>query len=67
MGWPVLAVAPARDFVYVLSTDHTKFLPRLGAVVMREYQESGYPITAEVLSIDDNGITAIGSFARPQD
>ncbi|MCR9202028.1 MAG: hypothetical protein NXI04_25580 [Planctomycetaceae bacterium] len=63
-GWPVLAVAPARDFVYVLSSEQTDFVPRLGAVVMREYRESGYPITPEVLSIDENGITAIGSFAR---
>lgn len=66
-GWPVLAVAPARDFVYVISSEHTDFLPRLGAVVLREYRESGYPITPEVLAIDDNGITAIGSFARQQD
>lgn len=62
-GWPVLVVAPARDFVFVLAKSNKSFLGRLGGVVLREYQESGHPITAEVLEVGDNGITAIGSFA----
>lgn len=65
-GWPVFVVAPARDFVYVLAQDHRDFLGRLGGVVLREYNESGHPITADVLEVGDDGITAIGSFA-PKD
>ncbi len=62
-GWPVYVVAPARDFVYVVPREHRDFLGRLGAVVLREYKESGYPVTRDVLEVGDEGVTAIGSFA----
>ncbi|MEM9659076.1 MAG: hypothetical protein AAF961_12010 [Planctomycetota bacterium] len=62
-GWPVLVVAPARDFVYVLATVDRQFLNRLRGIVLREYQESGHPITADVLEVGDHGIMPIGSFA----
>ena len=61
-GWPVFVVAPARDFVYVLSQGHRNFLGRLGSVVLREYPEAGYPVTADVLEVSDTGNTPIGSF-----
>ncbi|HBE69559.1 MAG TPA: hypothetical protein DDW52_15545 [Planctomycetaceae bacterium] len=66
-GWPVFVVAPARDFVYVLSHRHRDFLGRLGGVVLREYNESGHSITADVLQIGDDGVAAIGSFAPRAD
>lgn len=62
-GWPVYVVAPARDFVYVISRENREFLGRLGAVVLREYSDSGYPVTPDVLEVGDDGVTAIGSFA----
>jgi len=62
-GWPVFVVVPARDFVFVLARQHREFLGRLGGVVLREYSESGHPITADVLEVGDDGVTAIGSFA----
>jgi len=62
-GWPVYVVAPTRDFVYVIPRDNRDFLGRLGAVVLREYNESGHPVTADVLEVGDGGVTAIGSFA----
>jgi hypothetical protein len=62
-GWPVYVVIPARDFAYVLSRDDRDFLGRLGGVVVREYNESGHPITQDVLEVGDDVITAIGSFA----
>ena len=61
-GWPVFVVAPARDFVYVIPQDDRNFLGQLGAVVLREYNESGHPVTADVLAVGDDGVTAIGSF-----
>jgi len=60
LGWPVLAVAPCRDFLYLFS-DET-LIPRLGAVVVREYRDSGYPISTEVLRVSDEGVVALGSF-----
>ena len=65
-GWPVYVVAPARDFVYVVPRANRDFLGRLGAVVLREYNESGHPISQDVLEVGDDGVAAIGSFA-PKD
>lgn len=62
-GWPVYVVAPTRDFVYVISRDNRDFLGRLGAVVLREFSESGHPLTADVLEVGSRGVAAIGSFA----
>ncbi len=62
-GWPVYVVAPARDFVYVVPNANRDFLGRLGSVVLREYNESGHPLTQDVLEVGDSGVTAIGSFA----
>jgi hypothetical protein len=52
-GWPVFVVVPARDFVYVIAQKHREFLGRLGRVVLREYNESGLPVTADVLEVGD--------------
>jgi hypothetical protein len=62
LGWPVLAVVPCRDFIYLLAERDRALLGRMGAVVQREYRGSGYPITTEVLRIADDGIEAIGKF-----
>ncbi|MCA9039149.1 MAG: hypothetical protein KDA65_02245 [Planctomycetaceae bacterium] len=61
LGWPVYAVLPAQDFVYLIPTEHRSFLGRLGPVVLREYEESGYPISKDVFEISDAGIQAIGT------
>lgn len=61
-GWPVYVVVPARDFVYVVPKANYDFLGRLGAVVLREYNESGHPISQDVLEVGDEGVAAIGSF-----
>jgi uncharacterized protein YtpQ (UPF0354 family) len=62
IGWPVLAVIPCRDFMFVLAEKDKALLSRMGAVVQKEYRQSGYPITTEVLRVSDEGISAIGSF-----
>ncbi len=64
LQWPVLAMIPCRDFIYILSEKDKALLNRLGAVVQREYNESGYPITTEVLRISDEGIEAIEEFPK---
>jgi hypothetical protein len=61
LGWPVLVVIPCRDFIYVVAND-SPLVGRLGAVVVNEFRNSGYPITTEVLRISDEGIEAIGKF-----
>lgn len=62
LGWPVYAVAPSRDFVYLVSTKMQSELGRLGTVVVREYKTSGYPVSAEVWELSDAGIETIGEF-----
>lgn len=62
IGWPVLAVIPCRDFIYVISEKDKALLDRMGVVVQKEFRGSGYPITTEVLRISDEGIEAIGSY-----
>jgi hypothetical protein len=61
VGWPVLAVAPDRDFVYVWNAGHRDLIGRLGGVVIREHARAPYPLSAEIFEIGDS-IRAIGSY-----
>lgn len=63
LGWPLYAVIPCRDFAYVFHDE--ALMERMGAVVVREHQQSSYPITTEVLEISDSGVRAIGDYAPP--
>lgn len=63
IGWPIYAVAPARDFVYVFSKEGG-LVNRVGKVVVDEYSKSGYPISTEVWELSDNSQKAIGEFPR---
>lgn len=66
LGWPVLAVAPARDFLLLFGEASADvLLPRLGGIVHREFSRSGYPLAEEVLRVSDRGIEAVGSFQPP--
>lgn len=61
-GWPVYVVVPSRDFAYVIRNDNRDFLVRLGGVVVKEYRNSGHPVTKDVLEISDDGINAIATY-----
>src|SRR5262249_43907386 len=61
LGWPLFAVMPRRDFVYLLNPKDQPLLGRMKQVVMREHQKS-YPISTEVFEITDQGIHAIGDY-----
>lgn len=65
LGWPLLAVVPNRDFLYLWAAQHTDFAQRVGGVVVREYSQASYPISTEVYEISDDGIQAIGEFSTP--
>ncbi len=63
LGWPVCAVAPCRDFLYLFpDAVRDELIPLLAAVVTREYEGSGYPLSTEVLRISDDGVLALGSY-----
>jgi hypothetical protein len=64
-GFPFYAVIPVRDFCIVFSEkDFDFFAERLGQIVVKEYKESGYPITTEILKLSEQGAEAIGNFTH---
>jgi hypothetical protein len=65
LGWPVLAVTPCRDFVFVFPAADSALVARTGRLVLEEYEHSGYPITPEVWRVSDAGVQAVGSFRAP--
>ncbi|QDU73374.1 hypothetical protein Pan97_03440 [Bremerella volcania] len=67
LGWPVMAVVPDRDFLYLWGAQHQGFVSRLGPVVVREYTRSPYAISTEVYRIADDGVRAIGAFPVPEE
>ena len=62
LGWPLMAVVPDRDFLYLWAAQHTDFVQRVGGVVVREYSQASYPISTEVYEITEKSIRAIGAF-----
>jgi hypothetical protein len=62
LGWPLLAVAPARDFLLLWDASRRDLIHQLGAVVVKEFTKSAYPLSTEVFEISDGGISAIGDF-----
>ncbi len=66
IGWPLLAVTPDRDFLYLWAAQNTDFVRRVGKVVVSEYSKSPYPISTEVYEITDKEIRAIGAFPTGQ-
>lgn len=64
-GWPILAVAPERDLVYLWNARHHDLAARLGPMVIRMHASAHYPLSAELFAISDT-IRAIGSY-QPAD
>ena len=64
LGWPLMAVVPDRDFLYLWAARHTDFVQRVGRVVVREYSQASYPISTEVFEITEKAIRAIGEFPK---
>ncbi len=57
-----MAVAPDRDFLYLWAAKHEKFVIRVGSTTVEQYSKASYPLSAEVYSVSDAGIKAIGEF-----
>jgi hypothetical protein len=64
LGWPLMAVMPCRDFVYLVAEKDRELVGRLGPTVVREYSESGYPLCTEVFEITDEGVRAVAEFQK---
>ncbi|MBL4772764.1 MAG: hypothetical protein JKX98_03950 [Alcanivoracaceae bacterium] len=61
LGWPIYAVSPSRDFVYLFSKE-SGLMNKVGNVVVKEYKNSGYPISTEVCELSDSKQIAIGAY-----
>jgi uncharacterized protein YtpQ (UPF0354 family) len=62
VGWPLMAVVPDRNFLYLWAARYKDFVQRLGSVVVREYLQASYPLTTEVFEITDDGCRTAGEF-----
>lgn len=62
LGWPVLAVAPTRDFLYLWNARHGELTNRLGGAVVDEFKASPFPLSTEVFELTDHGLRVIGEF-----
>ena len=62
LGWPLQAVAPDRNFLYLWAARHEDFVGRVGHVVVNEFTKASYPLSTEVYSVSDDGVLAIGAF-----
>lgn len=62
LGWPVYAVAPARDFVYLFSKAGG-MMGLVSGTVIKEYQQSGNPLSTEVWELSDNKQTSVVTYA----
>ena len=63
IGWPLHAVVPDQDFLYVWPAEHEQFCERVGAIAVREYSAAPHPVTTELFKVDDDGIRAVGAFS----
>lgn len=62
LGWPLQAIAPDRNFLYLWAARHEQFVGRVGGVAVKEYTKAAYPLSTEVYSISEKGVRAIGAF-----
>jgi hypothetical protein len=71
LGWPLFAVIPNRNNVYLFcaddfdSMDHFfQTVPGLGGHVLEQYELGAYPLSTEIFEITDEGVRAIAEYAR---
>lgn len=63
LGFPVYCVLPVRDFCYMFGEqDKDELMNALGEIVLKEYQNSGYEITTEIIKISDKSVEAVGKY-----
>lgn len=64
LGWPIHAIAPDRDFVYLLGGDVTAVLENVLNVAQEQYANAQYPLTPSLWRIDDEGACVVEVFER---
>lgn len=65
LSWPLVAVIPDPDFIYLCSAKNTRaFLNRVSYEVHDIYSQAEDPLSLEALEISDQGIKSIGAVPK---
>src|SRR5262249_37710465 len=59
LGWPLYALIPSRDFVYVFAEEDQPLLGVLGRAAVEEFEKGSYPVSRDVFRIDDEGVESV--------
>lgn len=72
LGWPLFAVIPRRDFMFLYDArcfdkgaeDIFEKVPGLGNIVLEEFELGAYPLSTEIFKITDEGVRAVAEYRR---
>jgi hypothetical protein len=59
LGWPLYALIPSRDFVYVFAEKDQPLLGVLGRAAVEEFEKGAYPVSRDVFRVSDEGVAAV--------
>jgi hypothetical protein len=59
LGWPLYALIPSRDFVYVFAEKDQPLLGVLGRAAAEEFENGAYPVSRDVFRLSDEGLAAV--------
>ena len=65
LGWPLMAIIPARDFLLLWNASDNAVVGQVGTTAVTQFTQSPYPISPELFEISDGGVRAIGAFKVP--
>jgi hypothetical protein len=63
MGTKFLVVAPSRDSLLILENITNNILEKIGKLIVREYTQSAFPLTTDVMLFTPDNIRVAGRFA----
>ena len=59
LGWPLYALIPSRDFVYVFAEKDQGLLGVLGQAAVEEFEKGSYPVSRDIFRLSDEGLDAV--------
>jgi hypothetical protein len=59
LGWPLYALIPSRDFVYVFAEKDQPLLGVLGRAAVEEFEKGAYPVSRDIFLLSDEGVAAV--------
>lgn len=59
LGWPLYAITPDRDFVYLVADNIQPIIRNILQVANDQYAAAEYPIAAQLWRLDDEGVRTV--------